>query len=297
MNATRLWYAADTGQAIESGPVACWLCGLPCRAEDCRPAADVVRDTFSDHDRARASSGLCCPACAAYLDYKILRPGQKRGMGLYTKSVLVLGSEWSEWARERMAADLLAWHQHGLPVVAVLACNYSKQKHVLPWARVNPAGTRRPWVQTDKGAVRLTDALPVLVGAVATLWASGHGKTALANAQLTPFVLARSPDPVHDLNLAAVLAPHAGGPELELASYVVTEENRDGYARELAPLLPGAHAAPAAGGNAGGDRERGGRPGIQRPLCPPVVGDAGGAREALRDDERRPGPLEQLALL
>lgn len=302
--ATHALYHAEYGTWPTPGRAICWLCGEPCPEPDpadplSRDAADVVRSTFNDHARARrgGDSEVCCHACAWYFDYKILRDGAKRAMGLFTKTVLVLGDTWREWEREEMADDLLGWHRDGLPADAVLTCNYSKQKHVLPWARVSPAGSRRPWVETDAGRVRIPDDWPVLLAVIAELWAAGYGKGQLAAGQLSPFILARSPHPARDLALVRLLAAHVGTPTLDLATYAVTEINRDRLARELAAVLPGSVPSPAASGASGADPERGRGPRLQEPLRAPVVGDAGGAHQAVRHDEPRPRAVEQLGFL
>ena len=79
--------------------------------------------------------------------------------------------------------------------------------------------------------------LGALLGAVAALWAAGHTKTALAQAQLTPFVLARAARPAVHLALGRTLAPYAGAPVMDYLTYLVTEANRDRLAREYAPVL------------------------------------------------------------
>lgn len=301
---TRFLYRAHTGALPPAGPCICWLCGGPCLPADAsddisRAAADVVRSTFNDHARARrgGDSEVCCHACAWYFDHKIMRPGAKRAMGFFTKSILVLGDEWREWEREEMADALLRWHAEGLPADAVAALNYSKKKHVLPWARVNRAGVRRPWIETDAGRVRLPDDLPQTLCVIADLWARGYGKTQLATGQLNPYVLAQSDTPARDLALVALLAPHVGTPTMDLLTYCVTEENRDRLTRELAPFLPRTLPSPAESGAAAGGAERGRRSVVQEPLRPPVVGHSGGARQAVRPDEPRPGAVEQLGLL
>lgn len=302
--ATHLLYRAEHGELPPTGPCICWLCGHPCppaSSDDpiSRDAGDVVRSTFSDHAKARrgGDSEVCCHACAWYFEFKILRPGGARGMGFYTKTILVLGHEWREWDREQMADDLLSWYAEGLPDVAVLSINYSKKKHVIPWARPNPKGSRRPWIDTDTGRVRLPDGWPALLGVIAELWAAGYGKGQLAAGQLNPYVLSKSPQPARDLMLVRLLDPYVGTPTIDLATYVVTEDNRDRLARELAPSLPGFLPPPAESGSAGADPECSGGSVVQEPLRPAVVGDRRGARKARRDDEPRPREVEQLGFL
>lgn len=301
--ATHLLYLAHFGELPPTGSEICWLCGQPCPPPSpddpiSRWAQDVVRSTFNDHAKARrgGESEVCCHACAWYFDYKIMRDGGKRAMGFFTKTIIVFSDHWREWDREEMADDLLRWHRDGVPDDCVLTINYSKQKHVVPWARVNPAGTRRPWIATDNGEFRLPDALPAMVAAVADLWGRGYGKTQLGRAELSPFILAKSVDPAGDLAVCRVLEPHANTLALEMATYIVTEANRERLARELAALLPRTEPLPATGGGAADHPERGGGSRVQAEVSPAVVGDARGAREAVRDDIERPDPLEQLAL-
>src|SRR5690606_32784292 len=77
---THLLYRAHFGEPVPTGPAICWLCGESCPEVDSteeisRAASKVVRPTFTDHDRGRASdSDVFCHACAWYFDYKILRP-------------------------------------------------------------------------------------------------------------------------------------------------------------------------------------------------------------------------------
>lgn len=301
--ATHLLYQAHFGEPPPTGPELCWLCGERCPPADpadeiSRAAANVVRSTFNDHAKARrgGESEVCCHACAWYFDHKIMRPGAKRAMGFFTKTIIVFPDHWREWGREEMADDLLRWHRDGVPDDCVLTINYSKQKHVVPWARVNRAGTTRPWIATDNGQFRLPDALPAMVAAVADLWGRGYGKTQLGRAELSPFILARSEDPAGDLAVCELLRPHANTLALGMATYIVTEANRERLAGELAALLPRAESAPAASGRAADHPERGGGSLVQEQVSTQVVGHARGARETLRDDVERPDPVEQLAL-
>lgn len=301
--ATHLLYHAHFGELPPAGSEICWLCGEPCppagsEDEISREAADVVRSTFNDHARARrgGESEVCCHACAWYFDHKIMRPGAKRAMGFFTKTIIAFPDHWREWEREEMADDLLAWHRDGVPEDCVLTINYSKQKHVVPWARVSRRGTRRPWVETDRGRVRLPDALPSMIAAVADLWGRGYGKTQLGRGELNPFVLAKSADPAGDLAVCRIIEPHAGSLALEMATYIVTEDNRERLARELATLLPRAQSASATSGRDADHPERGGGPVVQEPVPAPVVGHARGTRETVRDDVERPDSVQQLAL-
>lgn len=302
--ATHLLYHAHFGELPPEGPEICWLCGEPCPPPDpadgiSRAAADVVRSTFNDHAKARrgGDSEVCCHACAWYFDHKIMRPGGKRAMGFFTKTIIVFPDHWREWEREEMAGDLLLWHREGVPADCVVTINFSKQKHVVPWARVSPAGTRRPWIATDNGMLRLPDQLPQMVAAVADLWGRGYGKTMLGRAELNPFTLAKSTDPAGDLAVCRLLEPHANTLALAMATYIVTEDNRERLARELAAFLPRTEPLPAASGGAADYPERGGRPVVQKQVRPPVVGDTRGACKAVRHDEPRPDPVEQLSLL
>jgi hypothetical protein len=235
---TRFLHRAHHGTLPPAGDATCWLCAAPCPADGPR-AGDVVRSTFADAARARrgGATEVCCPACAWYFDHKILRPGAKRAMGFFTKTIAATPDRWYEWERETMADDCLAWLRDGLPTDMLLTINYSKQKHVIPWAIVNPAGTRQPWIETDAGRLRVPADLGALLGAVAALWAAGHTKTAIAQAQLTPFVLARAARPAAHLALVRTLAPDVGSPLMDFLTYLVTEANRDRLAREHAAVL------------------------------------------------------------
>src|SRR5690606_19911207 len=99
-----------------------------------------------------------------------------------------------------------------------------------------------------------------------------------------------------DLAHVALIARHVGTPVPDLISYIVTEESRERHARELAAFLPRARPLPAAGGAPAGDRQRGSGSRIQKPVPEAVVGDARGASEARRADQREPGGVEQFGL-
>ena len=308
----RLWYLAETG-AEPDGPATCWLCAGPTpdagptpaevagviHHDLARLAKHVFSGNFTDHDRGRGTGDVVCPACAAYFAYTL---PEYRGRGgaagkLFGVHMRCMASGWRTWDRAEMADDLLGWHRDGLPENAALTITYSRKKHTLPWARVNLAGERRPWIRFDAAEARVPPDLPALVAAMADLWARGYGKTLLADGVLHPATLAQSDDPVADLAHVALIARHVGSPIPDLISYIVTEDNRERHARELAPLLPRPRPLPTAGGTSAGDRERGGRPAVQEPVPAPVVADPRGAREARRADRREPGGVEQLGLL
>jgi len=264
-----------------------------------------VRSTFSDMARARAGGdGPICQACQHYLDRKILRDGQKRGMGLYTKTVIVWAGpapRWQEWEREAMADDLLAWAGSGLPEPAYLTCNYSKHKHVLPWARRSEAGERLPWISTDAGDVRLVRDWPALVWCVAWLWSRGYPKTLIATGSVSAWALSGSDDPATDLAAAGALKSYAHTPLIDLLTYIVTEANRDRLcdtlARRAGEFLRCDVAGAAGGVPARGDPQRRRRSELQESLPEAVVGDVGGAGAARGDDVGRADPVEQLSLL
>lgn len=296
------FFRAETGRAVDPGPDTCWFCGASCHGA--ARVADIVRSTFSDMDRARAGAdGPVCEACAFYLDFKFLRPGQKRGMGLYTKTVIVwAGAEprWEEWPRERMADDVLRWDEYCLPEPAYLTCNYSKQKHVLPWAKLSSDDGSRPWISTDNGDVLLRRDFPGLLWCLAWLWSRGYPKTLLPHGVLAAHALAKSDNPALDLRAAGALRRIGAGPELEYLSYIVTEDNRDrlcdSLAGRAATLLGCDVPRPTGGSNAGRDPQLGSRPDVQEPLPPEVVAAPGGAGQARGDDEPGPDALEQLGL-
>lgn len=298
----RALYTAETGEAVAPGGLVCWFCGGPCAG-----GADVhavVRSTFSDMARARAGDdGPVCAACEFYLDFKIKRPGGSRAMGLYTKTVRVdLGSPptWSEWLREEMYPDLLRMAEHGAEQPVYLTCNYSKQKHVLPWARLTPAGERWPWISTDQGDVRLTPDWLGLTWCIAWLWARGYPKTLLRNGQLGVYQLANSDDPATDLAAAAALAQRGADPLLDFLSYIVTEDNRDLICDSLAgrarPLLRGVEPRAADRRAARDADQRRGKPGAQEPLPPAVVGHARDQGPDRGADHELTGGMEQLGL-
>lgn len=303
-SALRTFYRAETGEPEPTGQAICWFCAGPC-SEDAPEPADVVRSTFSDMARARAGGdGPICPACEFYLDFKLLRPGGKRGMGLYTKTVVVQAGpvrpSWREWGREEMLPDLLEIEAQGLPYGAYFTCNYSKQKHVLPWARLSTAGERYPWISTDQGDVHLAPDWPALAWCVAWLWDRGYPKLMAAAGQLTAYHLAGSDEPAMDLAAARALAA-APGPLTEYVSYIVTEDNRgwvcDTLAGQACPLLRRHDAGAADRLATRGDPQRGGGPELQKPLPQTVVGDRGGAGAAGGDDVGEPDPVEQYRLL
>lgn len=295
-------YRAETGRVVEPGPETCWFCAGRCSGGVA--VDEAVRSTFSDMARARAGGdGPVCDACAFYLDFKILRPGGQRGMGLYTKTVIVWAGDlprWEEWPRERMADDLLGWDETGLPEPAYLTCNYSKQKHVLPWAKLTRPGPGRPWISTDQGHVWLPQEWQGLLWCMAWLWDRGYPKTLIAHGSLAGHALARSDDPTTDLLAAEALRRHGAGPSLDFLSYILTEDNRgrlrDSLAGRARPLLGGHVPGSTSGGNAGAAAQRGGRSGSQEPVPAPVVADGGGAGAPGGDDERGPDAMEQLGL-
>lgn len=275
----RVFYAAETGRSVPSGPHACWFCAQPC-AEGRRPE-EVIRSTFSDMARARAGGdGPVCVACAFYLDFKILRPGQQRAMGLFTKTVTLWDGggapRWEEWERESMADDLLRWDRDGLPEPGYLTTNYSKQKHVLPWARRSEQADRSPWITTDQGYVRLPFDWPVLAWCFATLWRDGHRKGSILDRQLDAWALAKVSRPEVHLRLAHHLWDRIAGAPFAYLSYIITEESCDRLcdtlteraAAVLGDLVPAAACCGAARDRA---EPRRGRP-VQKPLSAPVVG-------------------------
>lgn len=301
---TRFLFRAEHGRLCREGPVSCWLCG-GATPEDAACPDDVIRSTYSDHARARKGGEIevVCEACEWYFDHKILRPGGKRGMGFYTKSILVWPDRWDEWLRENMAADLLHWMEEGLPQPAILALNYSKQKHVIPGneaspaARVNPAGTHLPWIATDTGQVAPPAELPDILAVIGDLWRRGYPKSLIAQGVPGGHVLRGAEDPGGDISLHRWLARWANTPEMDLCTYIVTEENRDHLARGVGAVLQCVHRGPAAGGAAPRDSERRRRAGSQVPVPAQVVADARGASKASRPDGTRPGGSEQLDLL
>ncbi|HEX7088776.1 MAG TPA: hypothetical protein VF192_01500 [Longimicrobiales bacterium] len=233
MTPTALLYRAEHGTVPPAGDAICWLCGVGCPADGPR-ADDVIRSTFNDHARARrgGDSDVICAACAWYFDYRI---GQGHGATgkLFTYSLRVLESGWRPWQRSEIAGDLLLWIRDGLPEPAVLVVNYSRKKHVLPWARVNAAGTRVLRVATDEGEATIGETFTELLGAVVRLRDRGHRSADLVQARPTAAVLARSPAPRLDIDLLRVLERHRG-PALQLAIHLTTEEARERLAGSLA---------------------------------------------------------------
>src|SRR5690606_41507235 len=162
-------YRAEDGVTAPAGDAVCWLCGAACPADGPR-AEDVIRSTFNGHARARrgGDSDVICPACAWYYDHRI-GDGHGATGKLFTFSLRVFESEWRPWQRSEIAADLVQWLRYGLPEPAVLVVNYSRKKHVLPWARVNAAGARMLRVATDQGEVTVDVMFVHLLGAVVRL--------------------------------------------------------------------------------------------------------------------------------
>ena len=233
MTATALLYHAEHGMLPPPGDAICWLCGAACPADGPR-AEDVIRSTFNDHARARrgGDSDVICPACAWYFDHRI-GDGHGATGKLFTYSLRVFASHWRPWERSEIAGDLIGWIDHGLPESAVLLVNYSRKKHVLPWARVNAAGARVLRVATDEGEVTVDVMFVHLLGAVVRLRDRGHRSADLLRAQPTVNALAKSPTPRVDLELLRVLELHRG-PALHLAIHLATEEAREQLAGSLA---------------------------------------------------------------
>jgi len=306
----RLWYLAERGVEAPTGSATCWFCGFPCTAagdESNLPNIHVIRaraaisGNFTDFDHAhgRAVSDVLCAACAGYFGYTMPEYEGRGGAAgkLFTYHLRVGASGWSPWERDEILPDLQSWIDEGSPEPMALTVCFSRKKHTLPFARINPAGARRLAVMTDAGEARVGPGFMISVGAVAWLWSRGHPKGSIGDARPSSSHLAASDDPAGDLAAFATLRPMAGTALLRLATYTVTEENRDGCAREFASVLQRIRRVSAARGAVAGAAEPWSQPGIQEPVSAPVVDDPGGAREVVRQDEPGSHPLEQLHFL
>lgn len=296
MTPTRFLYRAEHGTVPPPGDKTCWLCGAP--TSHTAAFDKVVRSTLQDVARTRAggTDAVCCEACDWYYEFKIMREGAKRAMGFFTKSIIVWPTRWEEWLRASMADQLLDWHANGVPADCILALNFSKQGHVIPTARINTEGDTRPWVSTDNGNARVPDDLPDVLAAIAALWIAGHPKTLIARGEPSPHVLRTAPRPADDLALLALVSRHAGTPVVDIATYVVTEDNRDRLARGATAVLERVRREPTARHLAADNRERGGRPEPQVPVPAQVVADAGGPRAHSGNDRKHDSGLQQQPL-
>lgn len=295
---TAAMFRAHEGRLPAAGGASCWMCGFPC-PEGSAEASGVIRATFSDADRLTKGGGaqVACEACEWYYDFKILRDGGKRGMGLYTKSVIVWPDRWEEWERETMADLLIEMQERGAPEDVMLCLNFSKQQHVVPWARTVPAGSRSIVVSLDRGAyVRIPLRTRFLAGCVAELWRRGHPKTLIAQAKPAPAVIRKAADPAGDMLLLAQLTRWVGSREMDVLTYIVTEDNRDRLAGGCHPLLRDSGREPEGGGVVGVARESGCRPQLQEQVSDAVVGHPGGVGQTGGEDVGGPHGMEQLGL-
>lgn len=292
----RFLYRAHHGTLPPAGDRVCWLCGGS-TSHNAEPLK-VVRSTYADAARERHGGGdsVCCEACDWYYEYKIVRDEKSRPMGFFTKSVLVHADKWVEWLRPAMLQDILRWQRDGLPSDSILCLNYSKQGHAIPTARVLPAGARELVISTELGLVGVPSEFLELTAAIAWLWERKHAKGLIAEGRATPSALRASEDPGVDMDLLRFVSRWSGSPVMDLATYVVTEEERSDHSRHVEGFLQRIRRVPAAGSVAAGDRERGGVPGIQIALQEAVVADGGGTRSSREPDRKQSGRVEQSSL-
>lgn len=150
---THLLYAAAAGGTVESGPLACLICGVAHAS-----GVDVSRvlpETFTNHGMARVpTSRSVCLACHHYFTHRWRPEGSKKPHEYRLNSLLVTAEGWQSWPRERMRADIEGWLREGSPG-GVYVVSLAKKKHLLPLAAVNPPGSRIFCVQVEEERVHV----------------------------------------------------------------------------------------------------------------------------------------------
>lgn len=185
LSATQLLYAC-----LGSPPVAglskvessCWVCGAP--LSEGVHWRDWSGTNFVGQNRVRApASEHVCPACVytcsrtSPVPGRPAKDGKKFGGNFRNYSHLYnAGTYFNASKAEKPAVLQFLQQTHAGPWFA--AITDSGQKHVLPWASVNPPGTRRGRVLFDEQEV----ALPIPQGAG---WAIVDGITGLLQAGAT----------------------------------------------------------------------------------------------------------------
>lgn len=162
----------------------CWLCGASFVRGVARDG--WLPDTFTSQNRVRGGHHLThvCEACAWVTSRaQGVVPGAPPAHNWRLYSVLVDGAEmWRGNKGDKPA--ILAWLRAPKRGAWFAAIADSGQKHVIPFAPVNPAGSRRGRVQFEDDVLTLGD-----FGAVdktAALLTAGATKDSIATGHYTP---------------------------------------------------------------------------------------------------------------
>lgn len=173
-------------------PIPCWICGSGCVSG--RRVKEWNKASFTDQNHVRCpSSEWVCEACV-YLMARLSpvpgrpsKPGKKFGGNFRNYSHLYDDGAYINCSKGEKPA-ILEWLRqwHGGPWFAAIAD--SGQKHVLPWAPVNPPGARRGSVLFDETLVMLPRSNAAgwtIVDRMVNLLTAGVTKDEIATARYT----------------------------------------------------------------------------------------------------------------
>jgi hypothetical protein len=130
------------------------------------------------------------------------------------------------------------------PPASVWACSIavSGQKHLLPYARINPPGAARILIRFEACDIETTPAeIGALIGACAALRLAGHSPDSIHT--VTPTVPALTREGLAAWRQhAPTVSPHAHSPLLGMALHLTTKETLHALADRFTDWRPGAHA-------------------------------------------------------
>lgn len=168
----------DDCEPSDGGP--CWLCGAPWERGQLVERWSGANFTGQNRVRSPVSRYVCEPCvqvCSrvAPVPGRPPKPGKKFGGNYRNYTHLYDAARYSNHSKGEKPA-ILDWLRATKTGPWFGAVADSGQKHVLPWAPVNPPGTRRGVVLFDESVVELPDAdgwlmvddVGVLLGAGAT---------------------------------------------------------------------------------------------------------------------------------
>lgn len=182
------------GVEIVSDGAPCWVCGSPWSRMVL--LAEWLTDTFTAHTRARcpASSWVCEPCvwvCARLSPVPGRPPKEGKSAGgnfrNYSHAYDLGDSDDYRNFSKGEKPGLLAWLRAPKDGAWWCAIADSGQKHVLPWAPINPAGALRGSVLFEEQIVLLPGGVPgwTLVDQIASALTAGATKDEVASGDYT----------------------------------------------------------------------------------------------------------------
>lgn len=216
------WLFQQTGNAVEAGVEACYLCDADCT--QAHHVGKAIADTFNSHFLARRrSSSYLCDACAWYLDSKAGHPDFRK------MSLIVAEHSWRQWQRSEMKADIERWLRDGLEEDGYLVVSLTKKKHILLQAPLNAGGV-------PSGLAIQVEEQVAYVGAASwqqithpftALLALGHGKGEILSGELYAHTLRKHGRLSEAFQWSKQLDQWRNSALIELYSYVTILEERE----------------------------------------------------------------------